>query len=737
MKKEKEYYLGLDIIRILSCALVLLYHLNIVKGGFLAVCTFFAMTGYLGCVSALKQEKFSIGKYYLNRIKKIYLPLIVVVALTIICVKFTPSINWINLKPETTSVIFGYNNFWQLSANLDYFTRHVNSPFMHLWYIAILMQFELVFPIVFWIFKKIKEKIKVDIGTIVVFLLTIGSTVLFFWMSKTQDIMLVYYNTFARSFSILFGVLLALIHTNYNIKLARAFKKIGGLIFILYAIVLVVLSVVISAENTHYALFMLIATIISTRLIEYSTLNSSNKEDTRKFVDVLSRTSYEIYLVQYPVIFLAQLLNVGDVLKNIIIIIATLVIAYILNLILSISSKKHSVFLNWVKYILLGGVIIAGGVLFILAKDNTAEMKELEEKLNGNLKDIEARNADYLKKLNEEQDAWNELLGNMEMQEEEIANIVTNLPIVGVGDSVMLGTADELYATFPNGYFDGKVSRSIVGGRDVLSNLISEGKLGNTVVLALANNGDYSNYQNDLLMELLGDREIFWIDAVNADDPKFNVQFEEYAKDYDNLHIVHWEQASLGHDDYFYADGVHLKGDGPAAYAKTLYDAIYNVYLEEYNKKKNELIQNHENELKTKIAFYGNDVLTTSFSFINDKFENAIFNVKSSYSFDDLYSELEEKIANNSLQYRLVFLFDKKANISSGDYKKIAELCKDYKIYICNTTSNNISVNLDNVTILDFYDDIKNNENYLMVDRVHLSDVGNEALAQMLFENIE
>ena len=389
MKKEKEYYLGLDIIRILSCALVLLYHLNIVKGGFLAVCTFFAMTGYLGCVSALKQEKFSIGKYYLNRIKKIYLPLIVVVALTIICVKFTPSINWINLKPETTSVIFGYNNFWQLSANLDYFTRHVNSPFMHLWYIAILMQFELVFPIVFWIFKKIKEKIKVDIGTIVVFLLTIGSTVLFFWMSKTQDIMLVYYNTFARSFSILFGVLLALIHTKYNVKLAKAFKKIGGLVFLIYAIALIVLSVVITSENAHYALFMLIATLISTRLIEYSTLNSSNKEDTRKFVDVLSRTSYEIYLVQYPVIFFAQLLNVGDVLKNIIIIIATLVIAYILNLILSISSKKHSVFLNWVKYILLGGVIIAGGVLFVLTKDNTAEMKELEDKLNGNLKDIE------------------------------------------------------------------------------------------------------------------------------------------------------------------------------------------------------------------------------------------------------------------------------------------------------------------------------------------------------------
>ena len=525
MKKEKEYFIGLDIIRIVSCALVLLYHLNLVKGGFLAVCTFFAMTGYLSCVSALKQEKFSIGKYYINRFKKIYLPLIVVVALTVIIVKFIPSINWINLKPETTSVLLGYNNYWQLSANLDYFTRHVNSPFMHLWYIAILMQFELVFPIVFWLFKKIREKTKVDFATIFVFLLTIASTIFFFWMSKKQDIMIVYYNTLARCFSILFGVLFALIHTKYDIKIAKAFKKISILVYLIYLVALVGLSIVINSQNTHYALFMLIATLISIRLIEYSTLKSSKKEETNIIISALSRISYEVYLVQYPVIFFMQQLSINEALKNTIIILVTLVVAYILNLILGISSKKHSVFLNWVKYVLLGGVIIAGGVIFILTKDNTAEMKELEEKLNGNLEDIEARNIEYLKKLNEEQDAWNQMLANMEMEEEEIANIVTNLPIVGVGDSVMLGTANELYETFPNGYFDGKVSRSIVGGKEVLSNLISEGRLGNTVVLALANNGDYSSYLNDTLMELLGEREIFWIDAVNADDPKFNDQF--------------------------------------------------------------------------------------------------------------------------------------------------------------------------------------------------------------------
>ena len=205
MKNKKMYYRRLDIIRNVSCIMVLLYHLNILKGGFLAVCTFFALSGYLTCISALKKEEFSIKTYYINRLKTLYLPLIMTVAITIIVAKILPNITWLNMKKETLSVIFGYNNFWQLSANLDYFTKNVNSPFIHLWYISILMQFEIVFPIVFKFLKKFEEKGLNLISIIIVGLLTIASTVLFYYMSVTKDIMVVYYNTFARVFSILFG----------------------------------------------------------------------------------------------------------------------------------------------------------------------------------------------------------------------------------------------------------------------------------------------------------------------------------------------------------------------------------------------------------------------------------------------------------------------------------------------------------------------------------------------------
>ena len=45
-------------------------------------------------------------------------------------------------------------------------------------------------------------------------------------------------------------------------------------------------------------------------------------------------------------------------------------------------------------------------------------------------------------------------------------------------------------------------------------------------------------------MEAMKDKEVFWVDAVLADIPEFNEKFREFAKDYPNLHIIGWEEAS-------------------------------------------------------------------------------------------------------------------------------------------------------------------------------------------------
>ena len=110
----KKYYKDIDLIRLFSCIAVLLYHLNILNGGYLAVCIFFVISGYLSCVSLFKKNKISLKDYYKNKLIKLYLPLLIVVFVSISIISLFPSINWFNLKKETTSVLLSYNNFWQL-----------------------------------------------------------------------------------------------------------------------------------------------------------------------------------------------------------------------------------------------------------------------------------------------------------------------------------------------------------------------------------------------------------------------------------------------------------------------------------------------------------------------------------------------------------------------------------------------------------------------------------------------
>ena len=154
MNNKTNYYRKLDILRIVCAIAILFYHLGYMSGGYLAVCTFFVLSGYLGVITNLNKDNFSLKEYYLKKIKKIYIPLLIVTFISIAVVSNIPNTYWLNIKNETTSVLLGYNNFWQINANLDYFARHIDSPFMHFWYIAILIQFDLLFPFIFMIDRK-------------------------------------------------------------------------------------------------------------------------------------------------------------------------------------------------------------------------------------------------------------------------------------------------------------------------------------------------------------------------------------------------------------------------------------------------------------------------------------------------------------------------------------------------------------------------------------------------------
>ena len=583
MEPRKNEYRRLNTIRMVSCILVLFYHLNILKGGFLAVCTFFVLSGYLRFKSAFSKPTFSIKTYYSKRIKKIYLPLLVVISLTIIISKLIPTINWVNLKPESISAIFGYNNFWQLEANLDYFTRHVNSPFMHFWYIAILMQFELVFPIIYFVLNKLDETIDENASIYTLLILSAISIVVFLALGISKGIMYAYYSTFARVFSILLGGLLAIIHCKYDRRITKLFYHRHTLLYTLYALLLIAISFLDIEKITILNLIMIIvSTLISVRLIDYSIVNNNRRMigDESAVSSTISRISYEIYLTQYPIIFFMQNTPINNTLKIIIIITITMLVSYLLSFLLNYKSKKR-----FFKLIATFIILITGITILILEKDHTVELNELQQKLEENSMIMEQNNNDFMKVNDnvqqEEPPIEEEATAILEEEPVEpdpnIEAAVHNLPVVGVGDSVLLGAVRDLHKQFPYGYFDGKVSRNLKGGEDVLRDLIKKGKLGNTVIIALANNGEFSSKRLTEFFQFLGDREIYWVNAVGADDPEYNDRFEEFAKAYPNIHIVDWYSAAK--PEYLYADKVHPKeGAGTAAYAQVIFDSIYENY---------------------------------------------------------------------------------------------------------------------------------------------------------------
>ena len=717
----------IDLLRILFCTAVLLYHLDLLKGGYLAVCGFFVLSGYFTADSLIRRKDEEIFRYQVKRISRIYIPLFVTVCITVLAVSVLSSTVWISLRPETTSVLLGYNNLWQISALQDYFARANTSPLIHMWYISILLQYDLVFPIVYIIGRKLHGKYGKGILCLIAFALGIVSFVLFMIRIGKGEVMPAYYGTFSRLFSLLMGSSVALFHTIHRPLVFK--EKTEKVLYISELIGLTALFVFSGTDMRTMGWLMLGTTVLTMRLIDHSF--SFLEDRTGTVVTLLSRYSYEIYLLQYPLIYLWNGTGLPSYVTIPLVIVMTLLLSIILKNALDLERILKQKPANIVLCILIIALSLIGFGLYLKSEDHTEEMKELEERLNENEKLIEERNREYLNSLDHDKKEWAKLYEDSENREETVKEILKQMPVVGIGDSILLDAVPNLYELFPNGYFDAKISRNLYVGEQILEELIEEGKLGDTVILCLATNGDYTQKRNERLMEILGDRDVFWVDAVGADDPSFNGRFAQFAENYDNLHIVPWEAYSKGHPDWFYVDGIHVVGRGVREFANLIYDTVYQVNLDEFDVKMKEAIAAAEAEDRERIAFYGNKSLLNIYNDLSE-LDRAIFRVKEDYDAQSLYTQLKEDL-DHDLEHRLVFLFDKEAKMTKADYERIADLCKGHEIYICDLNEDP-QLTKENVTVISFEDERKEHRDYLGPDKIHLNEEGNRVLVGKIID---
>ena len=572
---KKNYNLNISLLRCIFCIAVLLYHTNILNGGYLAVCSFFALTGYFSVISVYKTK--SIIPYYVKRVKKIYLPLLIVVALSIVSINLL-HINKFNLKPEITSVLLGYNNYFQINANMDYFAKNINSPFIHLWYIAILIQLELIFPIIFTMLKKLETKVSKHLPFIIMFILSITSTLYFYKVYKDGNITITYYDTFARAFSYILGSTLAIYHLTIGKIFPLRFKKpLLVTIFFTCLIALITMFITIPSTSKYFAACMILSTLITLRLIEYGVvLFKKNVNISNKLIKFISDISYEVYLVQYPVIYLFSLTKLPQILTIPLIIAITLIISYIIHLTL----QKRKILLK-IIFIML---TVYAGYLYVTMKDNTKEMNDLKDTLETNQELMKKKQEEYKKKAKEKKEKV-QLEKKKVVNEKEIMNYVTNLRVVGIGDSIMLNTVDTFYEVFPNGYFDALKNRTICAGYDVLKEIQDSGITWDVLVFNLGTNGEPNRRCKDNLRTLAGGKDIFWLTTTNPDVPETNQDLIDYANEFENIHILDWPTEANNHPEYLYSDNTHLRPEATRPYVEFVKNGIFNYYLEKAKKE--------------------------------------------------------------------------------------------------------------------------------------------------------
>ncbi len=142
---------------------------------------------------------------------------------------------------------------------------------------------------------------------------------------------------------------------------------------------------------------------------------------------------------------------------------------------------------------------------------------------------------------------------------------------VAIGDSVMLGAADELRA---DGFrVNARVSRQMRDAAALVRGLKRAGKLPTKVVIHLGTNGLFQVSDCDAAVTAAGPHRHVYLVTIKVPRPHRapdNRRLRTCARRHSNASIIDWFTRSRTHPAWFAPDGYHLTQRGQNAYAAFL-----------------------------------------------------------------------------------------------------------------------------------------------------------------------
>lgn len=194
-------------LRALAVIVVFIFHLGYMKNGYLGVDIFFVISGFL-ITGILNKEflngSYSIKNFYLRRIRRI-IPLVLLINIIAIIIGYIIMLpdDYENLAQSVIATNFFSNNILQYVTTGNYWeVANDFKPLMHTWSLGIEEQYYIIFPLIFILLTKRKNKL-----FLILLILTIISLLSFVF---TKNAGIAFYMLHTRFFELSIGGLVAL-----------------------------------------------------------------------------------------------------------------------------------------------------------------------------------------------------------------------------------------------------------------------------------------------------------------------------------------------------------------------------------------------------------------------------------------------------------------------------------------------------------------------------------------------
>ncbi|HFD6461339.1 acetyltransferase [Enterococcus faecium] len=539
---KKIYSKEIDCFRGIAVLAVIFYHLPNSKlpGGLQGVTIFFVVSGFLMAKNTIRDEKnrqFSFLHFYYKRIKRIY-PFLLFSLVVSIFILGISNIRLIgNIRSELPSLIFGYNNWWQLNQGVSYFESYFNaSLFKHYWSLSVELQFYLIWPFLFIVMKRMRRK---QVFYLIYTLIFVSIHFSLFLPSAKA-----YYHTVAKLFPFLLGV-----WGYFNrITIGRFFEQ--NSFSKIWLLLLASLCLILFPIFPYTLNELLISICFALLLASVDDVNIAKKTKIASTkLSFVGKISYELYLVHFPV-----LIALTDLFKHYhlkYLDIASLFTVFLCTLLMITFFRKGVQKMRSPKiWTAMALMIIGISVLVLRAPANrlTADQNQLQSLLKENSSKASA--------------------GENQLSQEK--------KILFIGDSVMLGAYQELKETFPKeALVDAKESRQITALPEILKkhkDLVSYQQ----IVIGLGTNGVLTDDAIEQTMSFLKDKKVYWVNikAPTGWQETINATLAKLPNQYSNITMIDWYSESQNHPEFFYDDETHLNESGRTAYAKYIASVI-------------------------------------------------------------------------------------------------------------------------------------------------------------------